>query len=269
MRHFLTLLLTLLFFSCGQSVKIKDYWKYDVRATDAGWEMIDTTNLSKERICFKSGDKAVVDSLINSVSAIENSISKELANVIREQHSDKIFIHEFKDGGSTIFKTEDAILSSMVYEFNNDSYTVTTLTAGLIEQKTIYQKIKGELTGIDLVEPINEFIYDWNIKENISADVTLGIGEDLWGYPRHRWKVVITNISGESLDRSFDIMIKFYNREHQQVGTLYSGVRDFLMRGEAMSKSIYLSRDDNDMNCFCAEYSRLYINGVYFGEFNN
>lgn len=265
MRNYF-LLFVLLFVGCGKNVELKRYWAYDTQLTEDGFCLIDTVGDNAERLLFKSGDKIFADSIIEDIFHIEMFDDEGVARHIKENYPEKIFKHSYyAEKLDTTFEF-DAIYTSLVREFGSDCYVDNWNYAGVATIKKKYSKLKGNLSGQELFEPVDAISMDWSLKENITADMSFFLGKDWWGYPRYQWKVEITNNSTQSFDRSFEIKIKCYNYKHEMIGEAYGAVGDFLAIGETMSKTIYLTDIDDRV---AAEYYRLYINDVYFGEFLN
>ena len=77
----------------------------------------------------------------------------------------------------------------------------------------------------------------------------------------------IKNISSSSWSKRFDIRVEGYDKNNHLIGEESMSVDDFVVIGESMSKTAFIT--DFQKRIIYAEYFRLYIDNVYFGEFLN
>ena len=252
-----------LLMGCGRTTNVK-WWLMDYRLHDGGYVAIDT--LSNDTIRLKVGDI-----LLGEIQNVD---------VDYFDWTDSDFYKYLLGNHRDLFKKEIGVYrdDSTTYEYQSVPYYINTkverdaIIHSVYVAHELYDKewvtlAVGELSGQEVFAVTQKERRAWNYKNNISATVRLFYGASWWGTPCYQLKVEINNISPISWDKSFEIEIEGYDENHHLVGKESMTVSDFAMAGETISKTSFITNFANKI--LYSEYFRLYIDGVYFGEFKN
>lgn len=262
MRNILFLFL-LLSVGCGKTINVKPF-RMTYKPEESHFLAIDT--LSKDTIIVKNGDRLISDTVRVDMDFLKYNY-KDFYNKLIEEHraliKDETYVYP---EDSSVYEYKSIPYQEVVH-IKKDSIIKFHYIAGELYLKEVQGTAVGELSGQSFFTTKNAEVLGWDYRKNITASTKLVFENDWWGTPRHQWRTEISNISNTSWNRHFGIKIELLNRIHEIVGIEQTGVSDFLMIGETMSKTTFIS-DIADKRIY-ADYLRLYIDDVYFGEFIN
>lgn len=253
----------LLLAGCSKTINVKSFAMiYEPK--ESHFFAIDT--LSRDTIIVKNGDRLICDTVRLDVDFFEYE-HKDFYKKLIEEHSDLIIDETYiYPEDSTIYKYKSVPRQEVVH-IKKDSIIRCYYVAGELFLKEVRGTVVGELSGRSFFTTKNAELLGWDYHKNITASTKLSFGESWWGTVCYQLKTEIKNISQSSFDKSVEFKIEGYDKNHNLVGVENASVSDFLLIGEVMSKTIPIT--DFDKKIIYAEYFRLYIDDVYFGEFLN
>ena len=250
--------------SCGRTINVK-WWLMDYQLHNDGFIAIDT--FAKDTTRLKVGDR-----LPGEPTSIDIDIFKwddtDFYNHLRDNHKDllKKEIGTYRDDSTSTYEYESVPLC-LNTEVKRDSIIQCVYIAHELYDKYWRTVVAGNLSGENIFVVAEKERRGWNYKNNISATANLSYGASWWGTPCYQLKVEIKNISSSSWSKRFDIRVEGYDKNNHLIGEESMSVDDFVVIGESMSKTAFIT--DFQKRIIYAEYFRLYIDNVYFGEFLN
>lgn len=236
-----------------------------------------TLTSTPHSIFFENGGVTIVDTVkMDTLRVTHGKVKIPTARYFDRDEIDSVLYNDIKQ------YSLDSDTKYNIVVFTYDTYDVSkngikVLTTQIESEKPLkeckWSKVVGNLSGETFFAPTEIIEYlgngeGWNYSKNFTASVVLKKDRDWWGHMGHQWTTEIRNISSKSWEKRFDIKLLFFNKDNKLEGEQHACVNDFVLCGESISKSIFYD-SANMIDCFFAEYIRLYVNEIYCGEFVN
>lgn len=228
-------------------------------------------------ITVKKGCVSIVDTVkIDTVKITKGKVKVPSARYFtRGEDIDTALYDKIKKYSLEADAKYDMVVATYdIYDVSKDRVSVlsTQMDSGIPLMEYTWSEVIGNLSGETFFTPteLTEYSGDgssWQYSKNLNASVVLKKDRDWWGNMCHQWTISINNISPKSWEKHFCIKILFFDKNNKLEGEQVAYVSDFVLSGESISKTIFY--DASMVDCFFAEYMRLYVNNIYCGEFVN